>query len=376
MHAVEATRLCVRVEPLPSLLELERLWGELATAGNVSSFTSWHWIHCWLQELRSTGDYRLLRVSRGSRTIGAGILVITNVQRPNRLARRVVHLHATGDAECDSVHIEQNDIVCTEPANAEIYEAIIHCLMTGTERWDEIELRGVMHGELWLRAASDHQMLVEHTAVPAPRIIFDALPDGAPVWASVAERKVRYELRRALSDYGKLGTLRLDEPSSATDALQFLAELRALHDARWLSLQVHSYFSSPSVQRFHRLLVSTGFEDRSVRIFKVTAGTAVVGFVYVLIHDRVANFYQSGFDYQLLERHNQPGWVCLQLVLEALRAEGLRSFEFLSGNEAYKRRLATTVAMGDWLTLTRPFARFRLERAAVATVRSLRRAQR
>lgn len=362
------------LEPLPTLQDLQLLWESMRPAATASFFTSWDWIEAWLQELKVNAEYRLLRICRGGLTVALGIFVIATVHRRYRLPRRVMHLHATGDPLSDSVHIEQNDLLIRGSATQDIYEAALQCLIDSSETWDELDLQGVANGHRWVNAARRFGLLVDVERQSAPRIALGQLTAGQPLWHSVHNKKARYELRRSLADYSRLvGPPNVVEPASESEALEFLAELARLHDQRWRAQGVDSPFVAPRAMNFHKRLVTAGFATRRARIFRVLAGSATVGYLYLLVHDGVANFYQSGFDYQLLERHNQPGWLCLQLVIDTMRAEHLHMFEFLTGKEAYKHRLANDIAARSWVRLTRPMVRFRGERMLLWIARSMRR---
>ena len=368
------TPLISVLEPLPALPDLQRLWERLTKVASTSFFTSWDWIEAWLLELRVDGEYRLLRVQRGDSTVAAGIFVFATVHRRFRLPRRVVHLHATGDPDSDSVHIEQNDLLITEVATQQIYDTALQCLIHCDEPWDELDLQGVANGHRWVTAARRFGLLVDVERLAAPRVVFTQLSAGQPLWRSVHHKKARYELRRSLADYAQLlGPLTVVEPTTADEALTFLGELARLHDQRWNAQGIRSPFTAPRAMSFHKRLVKAGFLNRYARVCRVMAGSATVGYLYVLMHDSVANFYQSGFDYHLLERHNQPGWLCLQLVIDMMRDEQVQLFEFLTGKETYKHRLSNDVAARSWVRLTRPKVRYRGERLLLWIARSVRR---
>ena len=368
------TSLIARLEPLPTLQELQLLWQSVMPATGASFFTSWGWIEAWLLELKVDGEYRLLRIRRDELTVAVGIFVIATVRRRHRLPRRVIHLHATGDPDSDSVHIEQNDLLVRGSVTQDIYDAALQCLMDCGEPWDELDLQGIANGHRWVNAARRFGLLIDVERQCAPRVVLDQLVAGKPLWHSVHSQNARYQLRRSLTDYARLlGPLSVVEPANEPEVLAFLGELARLHDKRWSALGVRSPFIAPRAMRFHKRLVTAGFASRRARICRVVAGPATVGYLYLLMHDGVANFYQSGFDYHLLERHNQPGWLCFQLIIDMMRSERVHLFEFLTGKETYKHRLANDVAARSWVRLTRPMVRFRGERSLVWIARSVRR---
>jgi len=94
----------------------------------------------------------------------------------------------------------------------------------------------------------------------------------------------------------------------------------------------------------------------------VQCGTTVVGFIYAFRYRNVACFYQCGYNYRGLPEHNQPGYLALPLVIEHYAATGARTFEFLAGEDGYKRRLATHHRPLVWLEVQRPALRTALLR--------------
>jgi CelD/BcsL family acetyltransferase involved in cellulose biosynthesis len=366
-------RLTAALDPLPDLVKLRSLWHEIGPSQGCSFFTSWDWIDAWLSELARDDDRRLLSVRRGGDVIAIGILVLSRVRPHRRLSRRVLHLHATGDQVADSVRIEQNGLLSREPITSEMYDVVLQCLLAADIEWDELDLQGLFDSDEVAQSARRQGLLVDRQTYKSPRIEFSALSADKPLRDAIPDKKTRYELRRAIADYsGSMGPLHVAEPGSVEEAKEFFSDLVRLHVLRWRQKGPPPFASEP-VQKFHQRLIATGFPHGRVRLFRISAGPMVVGYLYVLIHDGMANFYQCGFDYGGLGRRDRPGWLCLQLVIDRLRDEGLTGFDFLCGREPYKYRIATVTDQRVWFRLTRPLAKFRAEKALIDAVRRLRR---
>jgi CelD/BcsL family acetyltransferase involved in cellulose biosynthesis len=216
--------------------------------------------------------------------------------------------------------------------------------------------------------------MVETEERPVPRVDFEAL-QGKTLAQAMPNAAARYALRRSLRDYeSSLGATTLSVPRDVEEALRFFEEMKALHQKYWASKGQPGAFHSPLIQEFHRSLIRRAFPERSVRLYRIAAATTVIGYMYVFVRGGVASYYQSGYDYAVLEKGNRPGWLAMQLVMKALRREGCRAFDLLAGEHAYKHRLATHESSMFWVRCTRPRLRFRVDRLATTLVRKCRRA--
>ncbi len=91
-------------------------------------------------------------------------------------------------------------------------------------------------------------------------------------------------------------------------------------------------------------------------------GDRSVAYVYNFVHrGRVYN-YQSGFDFEAGQGSAwRPGMVCHARVIEMNLAQGQDVYDFMAGEDVYKKELGADAGEMSWLTLQRPRLKFRIE---------------
>src|SRR5205807_1873754 len=72
-------------------------------------------------------------------------------------------------------------------------------------------------------------------------------------------RNTRQQIRRSLRLYEKDGALTGTNASSLEEALLFLDELAALHQASWTRRRKRGAFASPYFRKFHQALIRTAW---------------------------------------------------------------------------------------------------------------------
>ncbi|MBC7802198.1 MAG: GNAT family N-acetyltransferase, partial [Gemmatimonadaceae bacterium] len=191
----------------------------------------------------------------------------------------------------------------------------------------------------------------QHQSRVAPFIDLGAIPPGE-TYIDQLSRNARAQLRRSDRAYAATGPLRIERARTVAEGLQFLDALIVLHTATWRARGRPGAFATPVVRAFHQALVRRGIPGE-VALFRITAGSTAIGYLYNLEHEGRACTYQSGFDYPGGGgTPMKPGLTCHHLAIEAHRAGGGTEYDFLGGADRYKLSLATSTRPLHWLTLT------------------------
>jgi CelD/BcsL family acetyltransferase involved in cellulose biosynthesis len=91
-------------------------------------------------------------------------------------------------------------------------------------------------------------------------------------------------------------------------------------------------------------------------------GDHSVGYLYNMIHGGHVLQYQSGFDYELSDSTSwRPGVICHALAIEHYLSLGMETYDFLAGDQRYKKELSTASDELTWSTLQRPRLKFDME---------------
>jgi len=329
-------------------------WRELEARSDGSFFQGWSWVGCLGPERYD--DPVLLEARRDGRTVALGLF--------NRRRGWLFHtlwLHQTGDQSRDSVYIEHNGLLIDaasgeaggaaagDSLRAACLAAARHGALPGSRLGRRLVLGGV--DQAHLRAAGAIGAVSRLTARAAPALDLATLRRDGLGHEDVLSANTRAQLRRSLRAYATLGALTIRRAADATEAHRFLDELARLHQATWQRRGRTGAFADPQFARFHHALIDRALPRGEVELWRVTAGPAAVGYLYNFQHRGRVLAYQGGFDYAVTDRRAKPGLTCHHLAIERGLAEGRTCYDFLAGDDRYKRSFSNTASTLYWLTV-------------------------
>jgi CelD/BcsL family acetyltransferase involved in cellulose biosynthesis len=318
-----------------------------------SFFTSWSWIGAWLRSLPPATPTFLVSVLRSGAPIAHGIFCFRTIRRHGMRVRQL-YLHECGIREFDSLRIECNGLLTRRGAETEAVRGLLRGLERHPRlpRWDELVLSGIDAVPLWRQEAAKAGLLQDEVSMPSHYVDLEAVRAGGKGYLDVLVSKTRRKIKGSMREYSaRHGGLRCDISTDATQAAQYLETLQFLHQENWIAKGQPGAFANPGFTAFHRDLVAREHEAGGVRLLRVSCGEQTLGMLYVLIRDGVVAFYQSGYRFGLVEKHDIPGIVAIAVAIERLCAEGYRSFEFLAGKQQYKSELGTGTRERSWMVL-------------------------
>ena len=164
-------------------------------------------------------------------------------------------------------------------------------------------------------------------------------------------RKKRYNLERQIRfalEKKRLSCVIVGHKNRLPKAMEHLF---SLHEKRATQREIESTFISHEVKHFHQLFSSLMLEKDALRLCFLYDGDAPTSALYAFKHNGTMLFFQSGMD---------PAWttmsvgsILLNLVIKQAFDESLMEFDFLKGDEAYKRSWSNSERRQYRLTLYR-----------------------
>jgi CelD/BcsL family acetyltransferase involved in cellulose biosynthesis len=179
-------------------------------------------------------------------------------------------------------------------------------------------------------------------------------------YLAIISPKQRYQIRRSIKEYEKMGKIEIRSAENADEALKILDELSEMHQKRWSARGLQGTMSSRYAFDFHRDLVSSRFEHGEVQLLKVTAGSHVLGCLYCFLYQGDVSGYMCGFNY--LDRNvYSPGAVCHYYAVVHNAKKGFNSYDFLEGEDSYRERLSTDINMMETIVVRRKNIKYTIE---------------
>jgi CelD/BcsL family acetyltransferase involved in cellulose biosynthesis len=359
------SHLTVSISAEYDTVALEREWLALEHHAHASIFQSWAWIGCWLQSLPQDVQPLLVRVSNGREVIALGMVCRAKVHGKFGKSRALL-LTETGAANLDCVTIEHNGLLC-DPAHAgQVIERVAAALQERGD-WDEWVLSGVD------RVTTDERyenlaermgwMIHEFGQSPWYFVALNKVRGGDKNYLDWLSVNTRYQVRRAMKEFGKRGEIKIELAQSLDEALIFFERLKFFHQRYWISRGKPGAFGPDFFEVFHHRFIEDGWRTGGIQLSRVSAGEHEIGYLYNLVHEHTIYSYQSGFNYEDNAKI-KPGLVSHALAIQRAITDGFDYYDLLAGDGQYKRSLATNSETMRWLRLRRPRFQFRLEALA------------
>ncbi len=373
---------------------LEAEWRELLSRADHSFFLSWTWIGTWLSSLPAADRPRLMRSRCDGRTVGLALLSSRQVTRHGFIRSHGVHLNSTGHSDLDDITIEYNALLIDKAVHDSVQSAMLQHLMTEVSAWDECHLPGMTHvahqlkvapgTRLRQRTSTTFQVDLERLGSES-QATSNALEEAPAVgdskeasqgankgnhkdnnkdiegYLELLGQKPRYHVRRSLRQYALLGPLKLEAAQTQAQAHAFMAELQTLHSAYWASKGRSGAFLNSYVVSFHSQLIDAAFARDEVQLLRLSAGDKVISCMYNFVYQGKVYHYQSGINYTLFDGQDSPGLVSHAMAVSFNAAAGHRVYDFMAGDQQYKRSLCTDTGELHWLVLQRDRLKFNVE---------------
>ncbi|MEW6704316.1 MAG: GNAT family N-acetyltransferase [Pseudomonadota bacterium] len=343
--------------PAPALLEPQ--WRELEARADGSFFTSWTWIGAWLRQLPPSVKPQLLRVSSGGQTVGLALLTMRCARRLGFLTSRRLCLHATGDARYDNITVEYNGVLADRNMSAAVRRHMVDHLVREVDQWDEARFDALAQAPEEWQAAKEglHLDIVQE---PSFHIRLDKVRSQPGGYLALLGQKPRYNVRRSLRECEAFGEVSLDVARTPEQAMEFLERLKGLHAAYWNSRGLPGAFASAFDHAFHADLVRSGMPRGEIQLLHLRAGPQTIGCLYNFVHRGQVLNYQAGIDYAL-PSVTSPGLAAHALAVELNASLGHAVYDFMLGDQQYKRQLSTDQVTQYSLVARRDRLMFRVE---------------
>ncbi|WP_114861481.1 GNAT family N-acetyltransferase [Azospirillum brasilense] len=343
----------ISLQPLENQKEFETIWIDLERRADGSFFLSWQWIGNWLASLpRGTRPHALV-ARRGGRVVGLALLCPRTQWRFGLLRTRCWLLHETGERTFDRIFVEYNGILADRRCADAVLAACFDWLGRRLTNWDELVLGGLepaAEAAVRLAAARQGHTLQVRVADSCQWVDLEGVRRQGAGYLANLGKNTRAAVRRAMRLYTERGPLTYRVAATADEALEDFHAMEVLHQASWNARGQSGAFSNPAFRPFHERLIAEGVPAGAVRLCRVSAGDAVIGYLYNFVHrGRVMN-YQGGFAYEA-DNRLKPGLVAHVLAIEDTLARGEDCYDFMSTPAGHKPLLSNTEQPMNWIAL-------------------------
>jgi CelD/BcsL family acetyltransferase involved in cellulose biosynthesis len=312
---------------------LEPEWNELlrsATANTV--FLTWEWIATWWCVYGKSASLHVLVVRDHGRLVGIAPLKRVNARVLGQEFDRIEFIGSGSD-----VTPEYLDVIVRRGYEAAVASSFAESL-AHEPRPHVLDLRplrpesvAVTHMESMLanRGTSRRVLDAVCPVLDLPASI-DAFMQGR---SRNYKKKIGEYQRRSHRELA--ASVRMS--ASREDLQRDMETLRVLHCKRWGD-KTRSFLTDEYVQ-FHRQLAELALDRGWIRLFSLESRSRTLAVLYCFSYEGHYYYYQGGWDPDYAR--NRVGLVLMHRAILQSIVDGARVFDFLRGEESYKRRWAT-----------------------------------
>jgi CelD/BcsL family acetyltransferase involved in cellulose biosynthesis len=342
-------------------------WTELLAASSARTpFLTWPWVSAWLDTIGRDADLvvHTARDAGDGRLLGVAPFFVARARRGGIPVRELRFLGA-GLAAPDHLDLIAREEV-GEPVAAALWDSIERAT-----RWDLVDLDGITSGghldRLVLRRSQDDRQPIPYPHLP----LGGAWEDVIARWGRTHRSNIRRYRRKLDAEAGAPVLERLVVDHAELDST--LERLATMHQAVRTAKGDPGLFADDATSAFLRAAAHRLLDAGRLRMWRLDVGDEAVAVIWCMRAFDVVSFYTTGFDSDWA-RYG-PGRRIMARAIEAAWSEGAEEFDFLRGDENYKRSWGTEIRHD--VRLRRPAgARGRLVWSLRSAARTLRRSDR
>lgn len=297
-----------------SIVELRDRWRDLLLESPTATpFQTWEWQSTWWRHFGGLKKQHIVSVFEGDDLVGIMPLAITTgIWRTLRASGTGVsdYLHPIARAGYESA--------VSEAVSAHLAEA--RCI-------DLIDLHQVREDQPLGAMQCDH-------AIDQAKTLVLNLPKSYEGYLGTLSKSLRYDVRRIDKELSSKYDATIEEVATE-DTHEGMEWLFETHKKRWRKRGMPGAFLRKT-SAFHHDWASQAAQNGWLRLRLLKVKGQPVGALYAMsLHD-TCYYYQAGFD--PAHKAFSPGSLLVAATIRGAVEEGCQKFDFLRGDEPYKRR--------------------------------------
>lgn len=356
-----------RYDPFQEFDKVKEIWTTLLKRCPHAYYLSWPWRELWIKTLpQKTGLCLITGYKKDQPVIGFFLGQKTKT-RSKFVKFHEVSLNSTLDLYYDLLWIEYNSIL----VDPDVTISLEYILENLPVKWDDFHMprfAPIYNRSLDMKLGDSYD--VQTTELKAYNVDLDEVRSNNDYLSLITPKK-RYQIRRSLKEYEKMGEVKMTVAQDVDEALKIYDELIDLHQKRWTERGQSGTFSNPYYTDFHKRLISARFAHGEIEMVRVSAGKQLLGCLYCFLFEGKVYGYLCGFNF--LDSHlYSPGLICHYFAVIHNTGLGLHCYDFLEGDYTYKKSLATGHNVMRHILIRRKSLKYKIWRTIYSLLGALR----
>ncbi len=364
----------VKFHELTDSEAIHQHWLDLQERSECSYFQSWGWISSWLNQVVDDMQIMVLQIWSGQLLIGMGLFVPANVKRRLVIQSKALFLNEYPFGDKNMV-IEYNGMLAANGFEHNVYEQLVQYFNNELKKCDELNFDGITEEVAFTYldqksgSSIKFEILEESTSW---QVELSGNHTTLDQYLLALSRNRRGQIRRSIRLYEELGPVNLQVAETFDEAMEYFKAMEILHTKHWQMKDKSGVFARHVWKKFHSDLILKRFNDGEIQLLKLTCADKAIGYLYNFIWRNKVYVLQTGFE-QPLDSRFMPGYITHAFSIVHNRNLGMTEYDFLHGDDLYKKILSNKQCKLFWVVLQKPAIKFKCEAMALRCVRACRR---
>lgn len=343
------------IDPFENFEIVEHFFTKVSKDSSHGYFTSWGWISTWLKSLPKSEKLYFVVAFLNDKPISVFFLSQKRTRLYGILPTKTFYVNSTGNPIWDQLYIEYNSILVIEGEETQIPSLLSYISELS---WDELIISG-----------ADQRFIEKFKFTANPEGIYFFIDEEANSFfvdlkivrennmdfLSLLSANRRSQIRRSIKQYETTGgKIEVKAAQNVEEASFMFEQLVVFHQQEWLSRGLTGAFSNKYLYQFHCDLISSRFGSGEIQLLHIFNKDMTIGYLYNFVYEGRVLLYQSGFNYQAgTANAYRPGVVSHYYAIVYNASQNMLKYDFLAGDDAYKRGLSTGSEKMYWLRLVK-----------------------
>ncbi len=327
----------IAVESQIDVIKAEKRWDALNSEWNdlvdrcerASIFMTWEWLRPWWRNYKGPNDtLYLVTVRIGGRLVGVAPLY------RHRVAHSIYILGIVGDSSEDSEYL---DIITDDAYGDLIPIAITDYLMSKKTTWHIARFSLIRSESPTIaglqRAAKEKGY---YTTTQKGTCLSLDIPAEWDEYLTRASKKIRKKIRVQFKWMSEQDDVAIELCRTAGGLTERLNSLFELHQRRWEQADERGVFSEESRRRFYKEMAEGLAQKDRLRLYSLRLGGKLVAHEFNFVYKTRMYCLQMGYDTDFSDQ--SVGTTLRACVIKDCSERGVRCYDFLGGDDPYKRR--------------------------------------
>ena len=315
--------------------KLQPVWNKLLLKSHSPNiFLSWEWLFNWWEVFGKDNELKILSFFEDDRLVGLAPLYL----RPRRLLPLITIKELLFLGTGGTVRSDYMDIICSPEYRRTCWETFGAYLLKRKD-WDVATLRDVPEDCHPFLSHTFEQLRTQTIGEDVCYVI--KMPASFDEYLSNLNTRMRRNIRnRRRNLHRDFTSVIYHRVKESAELDPWMRRFRELHSIRMRVKGLDSKFYDHDYERFHDRISQTFFRKGWLYAVDLELEGKMVAGRYNFIYDNKIYDYQTGFN----PNYNRSGVMqaLISYIIEDCIKMGVKEFDFLAGEEDYKRRFTNS----------------------------------